>query len=51
MPTGNGTVAEYITALKESDRFGAQVIDHKVYASLEGRSKAVDQLLPAELIA
>ena len=42
------TVGQYVEALKESERFGPQVIDHRIFPSIAARSAAVDrrQLCP-----
>ena len=44
------TVAHYIEALKKSDRFGPQVIEHRVFPATKACSSAIDHGLAPELV-
>lgn len=51
MSAKNGNVAEYIEALKGSERFGPQIIDHKVFAHQEEQCNRADFLVSPELVS
>ncbi len=42
----SGSVTEYVTALKQSDKFGPQVIDHRIFPATPGSYLPVDFLIP-----
>ncbi|HHB77136.1 MAG TPA: DEAD/DEAH box helicase, partial [Desulfobulbus sp.] len=46
--SGEQTVGQYVEALKESERFGPQVIDHRIFPATAAGSTAIDreQLCP-----
>ncbi|HHD63154.1 MAG TPA: DEAD/DEAH box helicase [Desulfobulbaceae bacterium] len=45
-----GTVAEYVTALRESDRFGPQVVAYRRFARQKGHGRPIEQHILPELI-
>jgi len=48
---GDGTVAEYVTALKSSPRFGPQVVHHELLPGVEARFAATEKPWPPEIAA
>ncbi len=50
MSKAQPTVEHYIEALKESERFGPQVIDHRIFPSIAARSSSMGRQFSPELV-
>jgi len=46
MKGNSGSVNEYITAMCNSDKFGPQVVKHKIMEPAEASMRSLDDLLP-----
>jgi DEAD/DEAH box helicase domain-containing protein len=46
MKGNSGSVSEYNTALCNSDKFGPQVVEHKILEPIEASMRSLDELLP-----